>query len=112
MNYQYSNNHSNNHSNNPIIGGNTEGTPISLLRKDLDINNDIESNYSIDSIKTSTDIRQLVDEINSDIKGKGKNKTKSKGAGQNQPKPYNENKILNKLNIKNKNIDTDTLSLV
>ena len=42
----------------PIITGNTGGTPISYLRKDL------ESNYSIDSIKTSSDIRQLVDEIN------------------------------------------------
>ncbi len=46
-----------------IISGNTGGTPITQLRKDL-VQNDLESNYSFDSIKTSTDIRQLVDEIN------------------------------------------------
>jgi hypothetical protein len=47
----------------PIISGNTGGTPITQLRKDL-VQNDLESNYSFDSIKTSSDIRQLVDEIN------------------------------------------------
>lgn len=47
----------------PIITGNTGGTPITQLRKDL-INNDLDSNYSLDSIKTSSDIRKLVDEIN------------------------------------------------
>ena len=47
----------------PIISGNTGGTPITQLRKDL-VQKDLESNYSFDSIKTSTDIRQLVDEIN------------------------------------------------
>ncbi len=46
-----------------IISGNTGGTPITQLRKDL-VQKDLESNYSFDSIKTSTDIRQLVDEIN------------------------------------------------
>ncbi len=46
-----------------IISGNTGGTPITQLRKDL-VQNDLESNYSFDSIKTSSDIRQLVDEIN------------------------------------------------
>jgi hypothetical protein len=46
-----------------IISGNTGGTPITQLRKDL-VQNELESNYSFDSIKTSTDIRQLVDEIN------------------------------------------------
>jgi hypothetical protein len=54
MNYQHQQQH---------ISGNTGGTPITQLRKDL-VKNDLESNYSFDSIKTSTDIRQLVDEIN------------------------------------------------
>ena len=54
------------------MSGNTEGTPITKLRNDLvqtvhKVKNDLESNYSMDSIKTSTDIRQLVDEINNNI---------------------------------------------
>jgi len=70
MNYQH-----------PIISGDTGGTPITQLRKDL-VQNDLESNYSMDSIKTSTDIRQLVDEINNknsyvkdDVKSVNSNKS-------------------------------------
>ena len=58
----------------PIISGNTGGTPISYLRKDL-VNKDLESNYSIDSIKTSSDIRQLVDEINNNHNNNNNNNT-------------------------------------
>jgi hypothetical protein len=67
-----------------IISGNIGGTPITQLRKDL-VQNDLESNYSFDSIKTSTDIRQLVDEINNkdnnlnnDIKSIQSNKSNTK----------------------------------
>ena len=60
------------------MSGNTEGTPITKLRNDLvqtvqKVKNDLESNYSMDSIKTSTDIRQLVDEINNNINNNNDN---------------------------------------
>lgn len=61
----------------PIMSGNTDGTPITLLRKDVansQVNNDMDSNYSFDSIKTSTDIRELVDEINSNVKNSSSDK--------------------------------------
>ena len=68
--------------NNPIISGNTDGTPITHLRQDIvqKINNEMndnESHYSIESIKTTTDIKELVDEINKDIKKKNKSKSKN-----------------------------------
>lgn len=51
---------------NNMMSGNTEGTPITQLRRDIG-NQDMESHYSMDSMKTSTDIRQLVDEINNNL---------------------------------------------
>jgi len=51
---------------NNMISGNTEGTLITQLRTDIG-NQDMESNYSMDSMKTSTDIRQLVNEINNNL---------------------------------------------
>lgn len=68
----------------PIISGNTGGTPITQLRKDL-VKNDLESNYSFDSIKTSSDIRQLVDEINNKDNYKDNNLN-------NDVKSFNSNK--------------------
>jgi len=62
-----------NFQNQNIMNGSTEGTPITQLRRDL-IQNDDDSQYSIASIKTSTDIRQLVNEINNDIKNKNNDK--------------------------------------
>lgn len=63
--------------NNPIISGNTGGTPITHLRRDVaqklnenENNNDNESEYSVESIKTTTDIKQLVDEINNNVKNR------------------------------------------
>jgi hypothetical protein len=50
---------------------NTDGTPIGLLRNDL--NNDNDSHYSVGSIDTTTDIRNLVNEINTNIKSKKEN---------------------------------------
>ncbi len=50
--------------------GNTDGTPITQLRNDIQEKkqfNDEESNYSMESIKTSTDLRQMIDNINNDI---------------------------------------------
>ncbi len=55
MDYQYNNR--------PMISGNTQGTPITQLRQDL-AQNDAESHYSVESIKTSSEIRELVDDIN------------------------------------------------
>jgi cation transport ATPase len=46
-----------------MISGNTEGTPITQLRQDL-VQNDAESHYSVESIKTSSEIREIVDDIN------------------------------------------------
>ncbi len=65
MNYQYDNH--------PIISGNTQGTPISQLRNDL-VQNDVDSHYSVESIKTSSEIRELVNDINSN-----NNSNKNKG---------------------------------
>ena len=69
--------------NNPVMSGSTDGTPITLLRQDVakklnhEPANDMESHYSIESIKTTTDIKELVDEINNNIKNK-KNKEEKK----------------------------------
>lgn len=69
---------------NPVISGSTEGTPITLLRQDVakklhnEPINDNESHYSVESIKTTTDIKELVNEINKDIKNKKQNKEKPK----------------------------------
>jgi hypothetical protein len=54
---------------------NTDGTPIGLLRNDLNnnVNKDDESHYSVGSIDTTTDIRKLVNEINTNIKSKKEN---------------------------------------
>ena len=55
--------------------GNTDGTPITQLRNDIPDRkkfNDDESNYSIDSIKTSTELRQMIDNINNDIESSKK----------------------------------------
>ena len=65
MNYQHQQMNSNN----------TGGTPIGLLRKDLNNNvgKDDESHYSVGSIDTTTDIRNLINEINTNIKSKKEN---------------------------------------
>lgn len=62
--------------NNQFISGNTDGTPITVLRRDVaeQIHNDDDSNYSIDTIKTTTEMKELVNEINNDIKNKKKQK--------------------------------------
>ncbi len=73
--------------NDQVITGKIDGTPINLLRHDVakKLNNNVvddnESNYSVGSIQTTTDIKNLVNEINNDIKKKStnkKNKTKKK----------------------------------
>jgi len=75
--------------NNPVMSGSTDGTPITLLRQDVakklnhEPDNDMESHYSIESIKTTTDIKELVDEINNNIKNK-KNKKEKKKSKQNE----------------------------
>lgn len=81
---------------NPVMSGSTDGTPITLLRQDVakkinnEPDNDMESHYSIESIKTTTDIKELVDEINNNIKNKKNKKEKTK------------------LKKKSKDTDTDT----
>jgi len=63
---------------NTYMGGNTGGTPITQLRNDIPEKkqyNDEESNYSIDSIKTSADLRQMIDNINNDIETSKKQTT-------------------------------------
>jgi hypothetical protein len=69
MNYQHQQMNSNN----------TDGTPIGLLRNDLNnnVNKDDESHYSVGSIDTTTDIRNLVNEINTNIKSKKENDTEN-----------------------------------
>lgn len=70
--------------NNQVMSGSTDGTPITLLRQDVakklnhELDNDMESHYSIESIKTTTDIKELVDEINNNIKSKKNIKEKKK----------------------------------
>ena len=73
MNYQHQ----------QINSNNTDGTPIGLLRNDLNnnVNNndnkDNDSHYSVGSIDTTTDIRNLVNEINTNIKSKKENDDKN-----------------------------------
>ena len=65
---------------NNIYGGNdTGGTPIELLRQDLkpQNNRDDETHYSVGSIDTTTDIRNLVNEINTNIETKSDKKKSS-----------------------------------
>ena len=63
---------------NMYVNGNIDGTPITQLRNDIPDKkkfNDEESNYSLDSIKTSTDLRQMIDNINNDIGSSKKQET-------------------------------------
>lgn len=108
--------------NNPVMSGSTDGTPITLLRQDVakklnnDSENDIESHYSIESIKTTTDIKELVDEINNNIKNKNKNKKeKEKNKSKNTDNdtetiPNLDSDKKNKINKKTKsNIIEDSI---
>lgn len=83
-----------NYQNQQMFAGNTDGTPITLLRHDLDTQNgqyDNQSQYTVGSIETTSDIRNLVKEINNNIESKKTDKT---------------NKI--KKNDTDNNTDTDT----
>jgi cation transport ATPase len=65
------------------VNGNTDGTPITQLRNDIPDKkkfNDDESNYSLDSIKTSTDLRQMIDNINNDIESSKKQESIKKAS--------------------------------
>jgi len=58
------------------FNGNTDGTPITQLRQDvasMQKFNDIDSHYSVESIKTSTDLREMINDINTNIKNKQTN---------------------------------------
>jgi hypothetical protein len=75
MNYQ----NQYNQQNQQMFGGNTDGTPITLLRNDINSQNehqanDNQSHYTVGSIETTSDIRNLVKEINSNIESKKQNK--------------------------------------
>ncbi len=86
--------------NNPIISGNTDGTPITHLRQDVaqKLNeNDNESEYSVESIKTTTDIKQLVDEINNNVKNR-KNINVVEDKPKKKKKKSIEKKICNNTN--------------
>lgn len=53
------------------FNGNTDGTPITQLRQDvasIQKFNDNDSHYSVESIKTSTDLREMINDINTNIK--------------------------------------------
>lgn len=82
-------------SQNMMMNGNTEGTPIELLRNDVIRNNrhnqDNESHYSVGSIDTSSDIRNLVNEINNNIKTKKQNE---KNDDKEEDKKENEEDII------------------
>jgi hypothetical protein len=75
-----------------------EGTPIIQLRKDVAMAthlDDNDSHYSVESIKTSTDLREMLDDIN-DIKSK-KNAniditTKKNNTDDNDYKDYKDDK--------------------
>jgi cation transport ATPase len=74
MNYQQQN----------MYGGNSnmDGTPIEFLRQDLKSqqqnNKDDETNYSVGSIDTTSDIHNLVKEINTNIESKQKENNENK----------------------------------
>lgn len=77
MNYQ----NQYNQQNQQMFGGNTDGTPITLLRHDINQqneynNNDNQSQYTVGSIETTSDIRNLVKEINSNIESKKEKNSK------------------------------------
>jgi len=58
------------------FNGNTDGTPITQLRQDvasMQKFNDNDSHYSVESIKTSTDLREMINDINTNIKNKQTN---------------------------------------
>lgn len=73
------------------FNGNTDGTPITQLRQDvasIQKFNDMDSHYSVESIKTSTDLREMINDINTNIKNQQTNEN-------------DKNELKNK-NIKNK----------
>lgn len=90
------------------FSGNTGGTPITQLRQDVTNTqrfNDNESLYSAESIKTSTDLREMINDINSNIKKKEVNiEENKKEEKENNDKEYDEVQIkkMKKKNKKNK----------
>jgi cation transport ATPase len=98
------------------FGGNTDGTPITQLRQDVtSINrfNDNDSHYSVESIKTSTDLREMINDINNNIKNKDiQNETNNKEKEKNESKSKEEIdeiqiKKMKKKNKKNKSKQTE-----
>ena len=92
---------------NMYMNGNTDGTPITQLRNDIPDRqqfNDEESNYSMDSIKTSTDLRQMIDNLNNDIDSSRKQETPKKNETDTEEKEKDKDKKKknNKKNNKKK----------
>jgi hypothetical protein len=112
MNYQQQN----------MYNNNMDGTPIEILRQDLKPQNnsrDDETQYTVGSIDTTTDIRNLVKEINTNIESKTtntkeekdtdtdtddishkSNKTKKSKKSNIKKIKINKNKKNNKINVK------------
>lgn len=96
------------------FGGNTEGTPLTQLRQDVaNINrfNDNDSHYSVESIKTSTDLRKMINDININIKNKDVNNEEflnNKENDKTKEETYDiQNKKMKKKNKKNKSKQTN-----
>jgi len=84
------------------FNGNTDGTPITQLRQDvasIQKFNDNDSHYSVESIKTSTDLREMIDDINTNIKNKqniSEDDTKKRNVD-NQNKPESDDEHIKKM---------------
>lgn len=103
MNYQQQNMYTGNN--------NMDGTPIELLRKDLkpqQNSKDDETHYSVGSIDTTSDIRNLVKEINSNIESKKNNNNnkndKDTDTDTNTDTDTDTNKNFKKSKLSSKNI--------
>lgn len=97
MNYQQQN----------MYNNNMDGTPIEILRQDLKPQNnsrDDETQYTVGSIDTTTDIRNLVKEINTNIESKTTNNKQEKDTDtddiSHKSNKYNKTKKSKKSNIK------------
>ena len=93
-----------NSNHNIYSSGNTDGTPITQLRNDIPERkqfNDDESNYSIESIKTGTDLRQMIENINNDIDLTKKQEINTKKSKNGENRENRENTKKNRENKEN-----------
>ena len=89
------------------FNGNTDGTPITQLRQDvasIQKFNDNDSHYSVESIKTSTDLREMINDINTNIKKKENKEKDIKDKSNEKSAEESDDEQIKKIKKHRKNI--------